>query len=149
MINNPEDRPDPVGLGFISPSWQPRLGFAGTYDSAWENSRKPLLPADFNKRFFQSAHPDLIYHGFVKGDEQVKITGMSARGPVHFSLPSIQPVCTVETRGSEIREIGIQPDKIVCNAEDNELIIVWSGSMRTMGGFQDIRVIQCEDIKGV
>jgi hypothetical protein len=149
LIKNPDDRPNPVGLGFISPSWQPRLGFAGTYDEAWEKNRMPLLPADFNKKFFHSAHPDLTYNGFVKGDEKVRLAGMSAKGPVNFFLPNVHPACSVETRGSEeLQKIDMKPDKLVFGSEDPELIIVWSGSLRIRKGFQDIRAIQCENQTG-
>jgi hypothetical protein len=143
-IKNPEDRPSPAGVGFISPMWQPRLGLSGTYDETWERSRKPLLPADFNKRFFHSAPADLTYNGFVKRNEQVKIAGMSPKGSVQFFLPKAQPICTVETIGSDFQSLEINPDKLVIDMENNELIMVWSGSMRIRSGFKDIRAIQCE-----
>jgi hypothetical protein len=47
------DAPPPAGFGFIQASWQPRVSYAGTYDEAWEKTRKPLLPADFDRPFFQ------------------------------------------------------------------------------------------------
>ncbi|NNE33826.1 MAG: DUF2169 domain-containing protein, partial [Rhodothermales bacterium] len=58
LISGPSDRPQPVGFGFVGPNWEPRLGFAGTYDDAWDKNRKPLLPVDFDSRFFCSSSPD-------------------------------------------------------------------------------------------
>ena len=46
------DTPPPAGLGFTSPNWQPRAAFAGTYDEQWMKERMPLLPTDFDRRFF-------------------------------------------------------------------------------------------------
>src|SRR5437762_614166 len=42
------DRPAPIGFGFLSPNWQPRAGYAGTYDESWQKERAPLLPRDFD-----------------------------------------------------------------------------------------------------
>lgn len=50
----------PVGFGFMSPDWQPRARYAGTYDEAWTKTRKPLLPKDFDRRFFNAAAPGLV-----------------------------------------------------------------------------------------
>jgi hypothetical protein len=54
-------RPSPAGFGPIACHWQPRVGFAGTYGDAWVANRLPLLPDDFDDRFFQSA-PGISNH---------------------------------------------------------------------------------------
>src|SRR6185312_7848826 len=54
------DAPPPAGFGFIAPNWQPRLALAGTFDVAWDRTRKPLLPKDFDRRFFNAASPGLV-----------------------------------------------------------------------------------------
>jgi hypothetical protein len=58
-ITSAEDRPAPVGLGAVSPHWMPRRGYAGTFDDAWLRSRMPLMPADFDVRHHNVAHPAL------------------------------------------------------------------------------------------
>src|SRR5215469_9031201 len=57
------ERPPPAGFGFIAANWLPRLSFAGTYDRAWDDERKPLLPTDFDRRFFNGASTGLIAPG--------------------------------------------------------------------------------------
>lgn len=52
------DKPEPVGFGPVGRSWSPRSGFAGTYDEAWMQDRRPFLPLDFDERYFQSAPLD-------------------------------------------------------------------------------------------
>lgn len=144
LIKSPHDRPNPAGFGFISPSWQPRLSYAGTYDETWQKTRMPLLPTDFNKKFFNAAHPDLVYNDFLQGNEPVKVAGVSPGGPKHFSLPNDQPKCAVETKESEVQQVAMKIDKLVINADVNQFIIVWSGSVRIAGEFQDIKTINCE-----
>ena len=78
----------PQGTGPLSPGWQPRLAKAGTFDARWREERWPRLPADFDAAFYNSAHPDLIYPGYVRGDEQVHLVNMCKGAPViAFSLP--------------------------------------------------------------
>jgi len=86
-ITDPHDRPPPCGLGPIAPTWQPRRGFAGTYDDAWTRERAPYLPADFDPRFFQVAPPALVAPAFLQGGEPVRLSGVSQGGPIAFALP--------------------------------------------------------------
>ncbi len=44
---DPEAR-GPAGFGPVDPSWSPRRELAGTYDACWEQTRRPLLPADYD-----------------------------------------------------------------------------------------------------
>jgi hypothetical protein len=83
------DRPRPAGLGPIGSHWQPRAGFAGTYDDNWMKSRRPLLPDDFDDRFFQCAPQDQQAPAFLRGGEPVVLYRLTAEGETRFSLPKI------------------------------------------------------------
>ncbi len=78
---------NPAGFGVIAPNWQPRISYAGTYDEAWQKSVAPYLPKDFDSRFFNMAHPDMVYPGYLQGGEPVSIHGMHPNGPLNFTLP--------------------------------------------------------------
>ncbi len=49
--------PPPAGFGPVPPWWRPRQQHAGTYDEAWLAERHPLLPRDFDERFWHCARP--------------------------------------------------------------------------------------------
>jgi hypothetical protein len=55
LISSWSDRPSPAGFGAVASHWQPRVGFAGTYDDHWMKTRQPLLAEDLDDRYFQSA----------------------------------------------------------------------------------------------
>ena len=99
MISSPGDQAPPVGFGPIAAAWEPRRFYAGTYDEAWQKKQAPYLPLDFNSRFFQVAHPDLICDTFLQGGEPVAITHMSERGPLHFHLPVCEMALQVRVAG--------------------------------------------------
>lgn len=77
----------PTGLGPVARSWQPRLAWAGTYDSAWVEKRAPLWPTDFDRRFFLAAAPELTASPWLTGGEPVTLSGLSPDGPLAFPLP--------------------------------------------------------------
>jgi len=84
---DPHDRPTPMGLGPIAPTWMPRRAFAGTYDEAWTQRRAPYLPLDFDARYFNVAPPGLTAAGYLQGGEDVVLAGFTAGGPLRFKLP--------------------------------------------------------------
>jgi hypothetical protein len=86
LLQQPQDRPVPACLAPVAPTWQPRRGFAGTYDAAWTQQRAPYLPLDFDARFFHVAPPALVAPGFLQGGEPVQLLGVAAE-PIEFTLP--------------------------------------------------------------
>lgn len=92
-----EDYSDPStvrsfqGFAPIPPFWRDRQQFAGTYDDQWLKDRHPLLPEDFDYRFYQCAHPRLIAAGFLRGDETFELFRLSQRESIQFELPGLQP----------------------------------------------------------
>jgi hypothetical protein len=98
-ITKPPHKPTPVGFGFISPAWEPRKSFAGTYDDVWQKTRAPYLPDDFRSEYFNAAHPDLICNGYLRGGEPVEVINASPRGPLRFKLPICQVEAAVRLAG--------------------------------------------------
>lgn len=95
LLKHSGDIVTPAGFGFISPNWQPRLAFAGSYDENWQKTQAPYLPKDFDLRFFNMAHPDLIYPGYLAGGEPIRINGVQAKGPLQFNLPVVALMANV------------------------------------------------------
>ncbi len=91
-IVDPLARPEPQGFGPIAPSWAQRLRFAGTYDEEWRERRHPRLPADFDYRFHQVAHPSLVQPGYLRAGARISL-GRLAPGdaPIEFRIPDEEP----------------------------------------------------------
>ena len=96
LIKSWDDRPSPAGFGAIASHWQPRVGFGGTYDEQWQKTRAPLLAADLDDRFFQSAPADQQANGFLRGREPVILLNLTPRGHwdgrngrLQFNLPRL------------------------------------------------------------
>lgn len=89
LIRRWDDRPTPAGLGPIFSHWQPRAALAGTYDDAWQQQRFPLLPEDFDDRFYQCAPVDQQAPQFLKGGEPVTLVNLTPQGQLRFELPRV------------------------------------------------------------
>ena len=136
----------PVGFGFTSPDWQPRARFAGTYDQKWIENRMPLLPKDFDRRFFNAASPGLIAPGHLRGDEAVLVENASARGTISFNLPGMRPpACRVELRGSRDAVVETSLDTVIINTDEDLLILIWRGYIPVRNGPHDVVTIQIRD----
>jgi len=83
---SPDGRPTPAGFGALAPHWQPRVRLAGTYDARWNDSRRPLLPEDFDPAFYNVAPADQQLDRFVSGEE-IRLVNLTPAGHERFALP--------------------------------------------------------------
>lgn len=128
LIQRPSDQPVPGCFSYSSASWQPRVSYAGTYDQTWQNDRAPYLPEDFDRRFFNCAHSDLIYPGFLSGGESVEISNMHADGGIQFDLPRVGLYSEVKVGGC-IESPSFSMDTLVLDPNQLQLSMVWKASM--------------------
>lgn len=137
------DTPPPAGFGFISPNWQHRAQYAGTYDEEWDKTRKPLLPTDFDRRFFSAASPGLIAPGYLRGDEDVMIVNASPMPKLKFKLPGIPPpVCKVELRGGRTEVLQTNLDTVIINTDEMLVFLLWRNYMHVPNGPHDVVSIE-------
>ena len=117
----------------------PRLGFLGTYDDKWRQTRSPVPPEDFRFDFHNSAHPDLQVKGYLKGDEEVELVNLSPEGNLRFQLPGVRLSCTViktfarlagasaTSENSSVMEVPLQLDTLCLIPDEKRLFQVWRG----------------------
>jgi hypothetical protein len=107
----------PAGFGPIAYHWAPRIKYAGTYDEKWEQERMPLLPRDFQERFYQSAPEDQQTPSPLRGGESVELTNLTPSGFLRFQLPRIKLVFytniagKVYTHRASLHTVALEPDQ--------------------------------------
>lgn len=141
LIRKPLDKPVPTGFGFLPGHWEPRLGLAGIYDEKWMQERMPLLASDFDPKHNQSAHPALIYDGFLKGDEKVVVTGVRAEGGYAFRLPGVQLECVVDMGSSDPLLAAMSLNKLMVDTDEKKVFMTWCAEFDVHG-----RLYEIEDI---
>lgn len=133
----------PVGFGFTSPHWQPRAALAGTYDDNWSRTRKPLLPRDFDRRFFNAAPPGLVAPGYLRGNEPVTVLNASPEGRLAFSLPGqLPPAVTVQFADTEDVKSVMHLDTVILDTDSRQLLLLWRGHVLLRETPHEVRALR-------
>ncbi len=134
------DASPPVGFGVLGRSWQPRIGFAGTYDQKWMDDRFPFLPADFDERYFQSAPADQ-WLPELRGGETIRCLGVRADGPWQMTVPAVEVPLIFSFKD---RDELIQPklDTVVLEPDEKRMIVMWRGAARFGRKFTALREVR-------
>lgn len=136
LIGSTGDRPAPAGFGPIARGWQPRAGFAGTYDQRWIEELAPNWPPDFDPRFFQAAPLDQQIPGGLRGGEHVLVRGASPEGDIQFEVPGDRVLLKGYFRGgAERRRMVI--DTLVIEPDEGVFTVTWRGSFALPKGMFD------------
>jgi len=132
-IASPDDCRLPAGFSAVPPQWEPRRSFAGTYDDCWKRRRAPLLPDDFDDRFFQvgqvaSARPLL-------GGEPVELVNLTASGVFVGSLPRVLVRMLIDGAPATRRRQPVRPalDLVVLEPDADRVSLVVRMSLDVSG----------------
>ena len=137
------DRPPPAGFGFVSPHWKPRALLAGTYDEAWQTSRAPVLPRDFDRRHLNAASAGLVADGYLRGDETVAGLGVTPDGRLHFALPGVPPPAVeIALVGGAPRPVALNLDTVIIEPDERRVILLWRGLLPLREGPHDVQAIR-------
>jgi hypothetical protein len=123
-IRRPYQNSAAQGVSAIARWWEPRLAYQGTYNDHWRKVRYPLLPEDFDSRYYQSAHPDLIAIPHLRGDEIVTLTGLLPQRR-DMRLPGWRLIVVV-TRASGESSVSIPLlDTVRLDLDVGQASLVW------------------------
>jgi hypothetical protein len=133
----------PAGFGALDSFWSPRRELNGTYDRAWEENRRPLLPADWDPRSLLCSPADQRPDAYLRGSEVVELINLTPNGRLCFTLPKIYFTFTTHIDGrreehrSRLSTVIIEPDY-------PRVILVWltSLSCRTNVDYLDETVVR-------
>jgi hypothetical protein len=115
----------PEGLGPIPRAWLPRRARAGTMDESWQRERCPELPLDFQYEFYNSAHPDLICPGYLRGDEEVLLENLHPSGLLSFSLPGYQLGILARRANGGGMLAPMRLDTLMLDVEEERAHVTW------------------------
>ena len=121
-------RPPIAGFGFVGQSWMPRRVLAGTYDAAWKDQRAPLLPTDFDERYFNGAPSDLIATPHLRGGESVLVRGASLHGLLSFTLPTINLEISLSIRREIVNPAAVL-DTVIIEPDAERVVLSWRATV--------------------
>ena len=138
----PKDQPRPAGFGPVGRHWRDRAALAGTFDTAWMQTRAPLLPRDHDPEFRQATPRDQRFAGHLRGGEPVALRGVrwGSAGTVPapaFALPHVQFEVETFFRGAW-RPQPMQIDSVVIDAPARQVRLCWCGALAIGAAAHDI-----------
>lgn len=148
LLSSWRDRPTPAGFGVVASWWRARAVHAGTFDENWSTTRRPLLPVDFDERFFQSAPADQQIAGFLQGGETVRVQGMHPDGTPPFRLPKFRLLLESNFYdGSLEKHPPPRMHTLILEPEESRFSMVWHSALpcHTKGDLLDRTVISLQD----
>ncbi|MGH1344695.1 MAG: DUF2169 family type VI secretion system accessory protein [Nannocystales bacterium] len=131
------NQPGPAGLGPTCPHWKPRCDFQGTYDAQWVESRRPLLPEDYDARFLMSAPADQQCQPHLRGGEPLAVSGMHADGVVRCTVPKHYLAFSTHI-GPRVREHRAKLVTVGLFPNDRLLSLTWQTELACHHEFDDI-----------
>ncbi len=140
-MRGPKDRLTPVGFCPVAPSWHPRMQYAGTYDEAWKSERAPLLPDDFDDRFFLNAPPALTSTAEFGGGEQCVIVGTAQEGRLEFNLPTLRPGFRLRWATGAIQLLP-KLDTVHVDTDEMKLHLVFRAASEVHGRIETLEAIE-------
>jgi len=146
LISRVDDRPAPAGFGFIARHWEPRKSLAGTYDDEWKNNRNPLLPVDFDERYYRSAHPELCVAGYLKGGEQVRLKNVSAEGEESFALPGVSFELKAYLQGEEAFLEALM-DTVLIEPDLRRVSVIWKATLKCPGRLKSLDFVRIRELE--
>lgn len=121
-----------AGFGPLPPFFKSRSVLAGTFDDHWVMSRKPMLPEDFDLRFYQSAPLDQQCKGHLVGGERIVISGFCHNETLSFRIPATQYSATANFDG-EIQRRAMDIYTVFIDAEAKTLSLSFNASFPCQG----------------
>jgi uncharacterized protein YjbI with pentapeptide repeats len=134
LVQSPEDKPPPAGLGPYDLMWPQRFEKDGTYDQKWLKERFPGFAADIDWTIFNAAPDDQQVEGTFRGDESFAFECMHpSKALVQGRLPGASTRCFVNQKTSEgevFREITTQLDTLWFFPHAERGVLVFHGSTK-------------------
>lgn len=111
----------PAGFGPIPPFWRQRARYAGTYDDVWVEQRHPLLPEDFDPRFWQCAPEDQVVTPHLQAGESYRLTNLH---PEYRVASGQLPALNLALRVDEGGWMPLNLDGVQFDWRDDALILL-------------------------
>ena len=137
------EKSGPAGFGAIDGHWSPRRELQGTYDTAWQQNRLPLLPEDWDPHSLLCSPADQRPNSHLFGGEPIELSNLTPEGKLSFTLPKVH--LTFNTRIDRRREEHrSRLSTVIVEPDYPRIIMVWLTSLvcRTDGEYLEETIVR-------
>ncbi|SFG42803.1 hypothetical protein SAMN05518865_1127 [Duganella sp. CF458] len=148
------DKPQaPAGMGYVGRGWLPRRELVGQVDmkTAWKDDEIPLLPKDFDFRYWNGAPADQQCP-YMEGGEQFLLTNLCpANAPyarvdeqgkttLSFAMPKQSLFLLGVDADSAIAAMPMAIDTVVIDLDAGQVELTWRLAISAADDFQEVRL---------
>ena len=146
-VTSPDGQYQPMAFGSLGRHWAPRIGYAGTYDEAWQEHVFPFPPADFDPLYYQSAPLDQQMT-LPHADQTVSLLNLTPEGRSDFVWPHLEvPVHIFPKRGAQ-ESLQARADTILIEPDARRVIVTWRVARPLRRNLFEIAEIVVEPLAG-
>ncbi len=127
----------PAGYGALCGHWQPRLPLWGTYDARWLETRKPLLPTDYDPQALQCAPVDQQGSPHLRGGERIGLVNLDPTGSLGFAVPKHYFALSTFV-GKKRLEHRAKIHTVIIEPDHPRVIVVWHSILACHHELDDI-----------
>lgn len=140
LVSSQKSAPMPSTPSPIASHWKTRYPLAGTYDQQWQETRLPYLPADFDRRFNHSAHPQLQTQQPLQGGEQYRLQGVHPTEILEGKLPFCPLKIDIVLRDQEekTKELILKYDTVHFEPDADQVHITWRANHVCLNNAKDV-----------
>ncbi|TDM05505.1 MAG: hypothetical protein C4K60_12120 [Ideonella sp. MAG2] len=103
-----------------------RRKFAGTYDEQWKSERAPLLPEDFDRRFWNDASPTLQWPDPLVAGTSIRMANLSRVPLVVGTVPSMTwRVKGYDDVGKLQCDVRLRNDTLLLEPDADRMTFTW------------------------
>lgn len=122
------------GFGAVPRHWSGRLAYAGTYDQHWKDTRSPLLPENFDPRFWQCSPPPQYAAGELRGSEVITLANMTPPGfsssrILSFAIPKVALNFSTHFTDGSIKMHRAKMHTVIIEPDFPRLSVVWHSAL--------------------
>lgn len=139
-VTAPDGDYEPMSFGPIGRGWQPRMGYAGTYDQRWLDVDFPFLPPDFDDRYHQSAPADQQIPLPVAG-AGVVLVNLTPDGRRAFELPAFEAPVHAFLKDGVQRDLQAVLDTVCFEPDQERFTMTWRASLPLARDIFEVRQI--------
>jgi hypothetical protein len=140
----------PAGLGFWPENAAQRQSFAGTYDDQWQRETSPNLPADFDPRFYNCAHPDAQLPQAPSGGTAIRLAHLSHNPLIDCRFPTLTLSAKATSAAGKVNQpVQLQADTLTIEPDQDRLSVVWRALLPNGTSTNAVRNVQLFRVDGV
>lgn len=137
---SPRDKGKPANLAPVPPVFMERRRKNGTRDQQWATFRAPLPPLDYDLSINNAAPEDQQAGNYPLGNEPLVLRNLHPKTAVLITLlPGLRlRVGMLRRSGGDVapEEVPMVIDTIVALPEEDQLVMVWRGSVKKTAGLK-------------